>query len=170
MSEHPEAVTMKGAPKTLIGDLVRVGEAPPLVHLVANDLSEKTFADYQGKIVVVCSVPSLDTPVCDLEMQRFNKEAASLGENVAVLCVSLDLPFAQKRWCGAHGENIETLSDYKHHNFGERTGLLIKELGLLARCVFVIDKEGKVSYVQLVKEVAEEPNYDEVLEHVKSLS
>jgi thiol peroxidase len=124
------------------------------------------LSSFKGSKVIISVVPSLDTPVCDLQTRRFNQEASKLS-NVVVLTVSKDLPFAQKRWCGAAGANaVKTLSDYRG-SFGQDYGVLIKDLGLLARCIFVIDEEGKVTYVQLVKEVASEPDYEEVLKAVK---
>jgi len=167
MSERPEAITFKGNPMTLVGDEVKVGDAAPDATLVANDLSEKKISDFTDKTVILSTVPSLDTGVCATETKRFNDEAAKLGDDVVILTVSKDLPFAQKRWCGAENvDNVVTLSDYKHNTLGTAYGVHIKELGLLARCIFVI-KDGKVAYTQLVKEVAEEPDYDAVIEAAK---
>lgn len=169
MSERKGAITFKGNPMTLVGSEVKPGDNAPDFRLTANDMSDKTLADYKGKKVVLNVVPSLDTPVCDLQTRRFNQEAAKLGPDTLILTVSKDLPFAQKRWCAAAGaQNVVTLSDYKHQNFGQQYGLLIKELGLLARAVLVIDQQGKVKYVQLVKEVATEPNYDQALAQIKA--
>jgi len=166
MAERVGAITMKGNSLTLTGREIKVGDQAPDVTLVANDLSEVKLSSFKGKKVILSVVPSLDTPVCDLQTKRFNQQALEL-KGVAVLTVSKDLPFAQKRWCGAAGASaVKTLSDYRG-NFGETYGVLIKGLGLLARCIFVIDESGKVTYIQLVKEVASEPNYDEVLKAVK---
>jgi len=171
MVERRGAVTFKGTPMTLVGDEVQEGRKAPAFTLIANDLSEQRLSDYAGRSVVLVTVPSLDTPVCDKETRTFNERAGSLGRDVSVVTVSRDLPFAQKRWCGNAGiENVETLSDYKDHSFGKDYGLEIKELGLLARAVLVLDGEGKVRYKQLVEEVAEEPDYDAVLEAVRSAS
>jgi thiol peroxidase len=168
-SQRHGAVTFKGDPLTLVGDELKVGEAAPAFSLVANDLSAKTLADYAGKVAVIITVPSLDTPVCDTETRRFNEEAAALGDGVRVLAVSLDLPFAQKRWCGAAGvERVETLSDYKEGAFGPAYGLLIKELGLLARAVIVVDGSGAIRHFELVKEVTAEPDYDAALRAAKA--
>jgi thiol peroxidase len=168
MSERPGAVTMKGNPLTLVGNEVKTGDHAPDVTLVANDLSEVKISSFKGKKVILSVVPSLDTPVCDLQTKRFNQEASKLADTV-VLTVSKDLPFAQKRWCGSTGASaVKTLSDYRS-NFGETYGVLIKGLNLLARSVFVVDQNGKVRYTQLVKEVASEPNYDEVLNAVQSI-
>ena len=169
MSERNGAITFKGGPLTLVGPELAVGQAAPDFSLAGNDLSPKTLADYRGKVVVLVTVPSLDTPVCDTETRRFNEEASALGDGSVVLAVSVDLPFAQARWCGAAGvERVQTLSDYKDRRFGQDYGLFIKELGLLARAVIVIDKEGTIRHFELVKEVTEEPNYDAALEAAKA--
>lgn len=169
MSERKGAVTFKGNPLTLVGDAVSSGQPAPPFTLTANDLSDKSLNDYKGKIVVMATMPSLDTPVCDTEARRFNEEASNLGEDVSVLAVTMDLPFAQSRWCGAAGVNrVETLSDYKDRSFGPTYGLYIKELGLLARAVIVIDKQGRVAHHELVQEVAEEPDYDAAISAAKS--
>lgn len=166
MSERAGAVTMKGNPLTLVGTEIKPGAVAPDVTLVANDLSEVKLSSFKGKKVILSVVPSLDTPVCDLQTKRFNQEASNLN-NVAVLTVSKDLPFAQKRWCGAVGASaVKTLSDYRG-NFGEQYGVLIKGLNLLARAIFVLDEDGKVIYTQLVKEVATEPDYEAVLKAIR---
>ncbi len=166
MAERVGAITLKGNPLTLVGNEVKVGSTAPDATLVANDLSEVKLSSFKGKKIILSVVPSLDTPVCDTQTKRFNQEAAKLGD-VVILTISKDLPFAQKRWCGASGATaVKTLSDYRG-NFGEIYGVLIKGLALLARAIFVIDEHGKVIYTQLVKEVASEPNYDEVLKAVK---
>ncbi|MCS6860379.1 MAG: thiol peroxidase, partial [Abditibacteriales bacterium] len=140
MSERAGVVTFKGNPLTLLGNEVKVGDKAPDFKVVDNNLQAVTLADTAGATRIFVAVPSLDTPVCDAEARRFNEEAAKLGD-VKVYVVSLDLPFAQKRWCGAAGvENVQTLSDYQDRSFGENYGVLIKELKLLARSVFVVDK------------------------------
>ena len=170
MPERKGLVTMKGNPLTLAGNEVKAGDAAPDFVAVANDLSDVKFSSFRGKIVVLSSVPSLDTGVCDRETRRFNEEAAKLGDDVRVLTISMDLPFAQKRWCAAAGvERVTTLSDYREASFGRSYGVLIKELRLLARAVFIVDKDGIVKYVQLVPEVSKEPNYDEILTALKAL-
>ena len=132
--------------------------------------SRSQFSAFKGKVVIVSSVPSLDTPTCDMETRRFNTEAAGLGDNVVILTVSTDLPFAQKRWCGAAGvDKVKTLSDHRETAFGQSYGVLIKELRLLARAIFVLDKNGVVKYVQLVKEISQEPDYAAVIAAVKKL-
>ncbi|MDE5833638.1 MAG: thiol peroxidase [Desulfovibrio sp.] len=164
-------VTFQGATLHLEGTLPKVGDKAPGFVLTANDLSEKTLADYAGKPLVIASVPSLDTPVCDLESKRFNEEAAKYDGKVQFLIVSCDLPFAQARWSeAANINNLQTLSDYKTVDFGKNYGVLIKELRLLARAVFVIDAAGVIAYEQLVPEITNQPNFAAVLEAVKKLA
>lgn len=170
MPEVTTAVTMKGNPVTLIGNDVQVGQSAPDCTLIANDLSEFTLSSLKGKKVILSVVPSLDTAVCDLQTKRFNKEAANLGDDVAVVTVSMDLPFAQARWCGAtDSTQIQTLSDYRNAAFGEAYGVLIKDLRLLTRAIFVVDAEGVLQYKQIVSEITSEPNYDEVLDALKKI-
>lgn len=170
MSDNSHSITLHGNPLTLAGDPVQVGRPAPNVTLINNDLKPVSIADYRGKVVILSTVPSLDTPVCDLETRRFNQEAASLGDGVVILTVSMDLPFAQKRWCGAAGvERLVTLSDHREAALARAYGLLIQELRLLARAVTVLDREGVVRYHQLVREVAEEPDYAAALKAARSL-
>ena len=170
MTERNGLVTMGGKPVTLLGRELKVGDAAPDFTAVANDLSAVKLSQYRGKVVVISAVPSLDTPVCDVETRRFNTEASKLGPDVVILTVSMDLPFAQKRWCGAAGiDRVRTLSDHRDAAFATACGLLIKELRLLARAVLVVDKAGKVRYVELVEEVTQEPNYDAALAAAKKL-
>jgi len=170
MKERKGVVTMKGNPLTLIGNEVKVGDVAPDCTVTANDLSAVKLSSFRGKVCIISAVPSLDTSVCDIETRRFNQEAAGLGQDVRILTISMDLPFAQKRWCAAHDiEAVMTLSDYREASFGMAYGVLIKELRLLARAIFVVDRDGKVRYVQLVKEIATEPDYAAVLEAVKKL-
>lgn len=171
MTERAHAITLHGNPLTLAGDPVRMGHPAPDVTLLDNDLKPVKLSDFRGKVVIIAAVPSLDTPVCDMETRRFNTEAAGIGKDVAILTVSMDLPFAQKRWCGAAGvEQVKTLSDHKEAAFGQAFGLLIKELRLLGRAVLVLDREGVIRYYQLVKEVSEEPDYEAALGAVKELT
>jgi len=136
--------------------------------LLANDLSEVSLADLQAKTLLISVVPSLDTPICDLQTKRFNDEASKLPESVRVLAVSCDLPFAQVRWCGAAGANkIQALSDHRDVSFGRAYGVLIKELRLLARAIFVIAPDGKIQYAEYVKEVTEHPDYEKALNALK---
>lgn len=170
MQERSGLITMKGGPLTLVGPELAIGDVPLDVSLLDNDLKPVKLSSYKGKICVISSVPSLDTPVCDMQTRRFNSEAGNLGDDVAIVTVSMDLPFAQKRWCGAAGvDKVATLSDYRDAAFGEAYGVLIKELRLLARAIFILDREGALRYQQLVKEVSQEPDYEDVLEAVKKL-
>lgn len=170
MEERKGLVTMKGKPITLVGQAVKVGQKAPDFEVTANDLSPVKFSSFAGKVCIIASVPSLDTSVCDLETRKFNEKAAQLGSDVVVLTISMDLPFAQKRWCGAAGiKNVQTLSDYRDASFGNAYGVLIKDLRLLARTVFVVDKKGVVRYLQIVPEIAAEPDYDAVLKAVREL-
>lgn len=163
------AITFQGKPFHLEGALPKVGEKAPDFTLIANDLSPKTLADFAGKVLVLATVPSLDTPVCDLEMRHFNAEAAKLSDKCQIIAISCDLPFAQARWCGAAGAaNVCTLSDYMQNGFGKAYGVLIKELLLLARAVFVVDANGILTYEQLVPELTNQPDYAPVLEAVKN--
>ena len=171
IAEHPGKITMKGNPLTLLGPELKIGDTAPDVTLANNDLEPVSLSSYRGKICIVSSVPSLDTPVCDMETRRFNEEATALGDDVAIITVSMDLPFAQKRWCGAAGvDKVVTLSDYAEMSFGRAYGVLIKELKLLARAVFVLDRNGIIKYIQLVKEVSDEPAYQEILDAVGKLT
>jgi len=170
MQERGGVITFQGNPLTLLGAEPKVGDSAPDATLLANDLSPIQLSSYKGKVCVISVVPSLDTPVCDMQTRKFNEEAGNLGDNVAILTMSMDLPFAQARWCGAAGvDKVATLSDHRDAAFGEAFGVLIKELRLLARAVFVIDKDGTIQYIQLVKEVTEEPDYSAVLEAVGKL-
>ena len=170
MEERKGIITMKGEPLTLMGNEVRVGEPAPDFEVLANDLLPVNLSSFRGKVCIISSVPSLDTQVCDTMTRRFNQEAASLGEDVVVLTVSMDLPFAQKRWCGAAGvKNVQTLSDHRDASFGEAFGVLIKELRLLARAVFVVDKNGVIRYIQIVDELTTEPDYQAALSAVNEL-
>lgn len=171
MAERPGIITMKGNPLTLMGQEVHVDEQAPDFEVVANDLSPFKLSSLKGKVAIISSVPSLDTPTCNIETRWFNEEAAKLGSDVVILTISMDLPFAQKRWCGAAGvERVKTYSDHRDAAFGLAYGVLIKELRLLARAVFVVDKAGVLRYLQLVKELANEPNYNEVLQAVSKLT
>ncbi|MFH1091864.1 MAG: thiol peroxidase [Pseudomonadota bacterium] len=170
MTDRAGAVTFKGSPLTLTGQVVKVGDKAPDFSVLNNDLQPVKLSDYTGRVVVLASVPSLDTPVCDLETRRFNQEALSLSEDVVVLTISMDLPFAQKRWCGTNGvERVITLSDHREASFGLAYGLLIKELRLLARAVLVIDRTGMIRYFELVKELVNEPDYEAVLQAAQDL-
>ena len=164
MTERAGAVTFKGKPLTLVGTPLKVGDAAPDVELIGNDLAPVKLSSLNATPLVVVTVPSLDTPTCDTETRRFNQEATKLGDRAKVVVVSMDLPFAQKRWCGAAGvQNVLTLSDYRGGPFARASGLLIKELHLFARAILVFDTAGKLAYQQLVSEVSKEPDYAEAL-------
>lgn len=169
MQEHPNAITFLGGPLTLVGTPVSVGMKAPDFTLLDTDLNPVSLAAYAGKPFILSTVPSLDTPVCDMETRRFNQEAGKLGD-VPILTVSMDLPFAQKRWCAAAGvDNVITLSDHRDASLGVNYGLLIKELRLLARAVLVANTSHEIVYYELVKEVTHEPDYDGALNAAKAL-
>lgn len=171
MKERTGVVTFQGNPLTLLGDEIRSGDKAPDFETIGNDMAPVSFSSFRGKVCVISSVPSLDTPVCDIETRKFNEKAAGLAEDTVVLTISMDLPFAQKRWCGAAGvASVKTLSDHREGAFGLAYGVLIKELRLLSRAVFVVDRDGIVQYVQLVKEIANEPDYDAVWSAVRELT
>jgi len=170
MQERTGVFTFGGKPFTLIGPELKVGDTAPAVSLLANDLSPVQLSSYKGKTCVLSVVSSLDTGTCDIQTRKFNEAAGNLGENVVVLTISTDLPFAQARWCGAAGvDKVITLSDHRDVAFGEAFGVLIKELRLLARSIFVIDKDGVIQYIQRVREGSGEPDYNAVLEAVQKL-
>lgn len=171
MKERKNIITFQGNPLVLLGEEPKVGEKAPEFEVLDNNLSPFRLSSLAGKIRVICSVPSLDTPVCDMQTRRFNQEATALGQNVEILTVSMDLPFAQKRWCAATGvERVRTLSDHRDANFATAYGTLIKELRLLTRAVFVVDQDGILRHSQWVKEITQEPDYEEVLKQVRSLA
>jgi len=163
-------VTFKGNPTPLSGNEIKVGVVAPEFTLVANDLSEKHLSDYAGKIKIISIYPSIDTGVCATQNREFNKIAAGLGEDVVILSVSVDLPFAQTRFCAAEGiDKVVTLSDHRATDFGLKYGFVIDSLRLLARGVVVIDKNNVVQYVEYVPEVTTEPDYNAALAAVKTL-
>ena len=170
MQERNGLVTLQGNAVTLMGPELKAGDKAPDFSLLKNDMSPATLGDYAGKVIVLSVVPSLDTPVCDTQTRKFNEKASALGDDVVVLTVSVDLPFAQARWCGAAGvDRVITLSDHREAAFGAAYGLLIKGLRLLARAVLVVDRGGVIRYVQIVPEVATEPDYDAALAAVKNI-
>ena len=169
--ERTGVITFKGNPMTLLGPDVKPGDAAPEFTVVDNGLQPVTLGESKGKVRLITVVPSLDTPVCDTMTRKFNEQAAELPDDVVVYTVSLDLPFAQKRWCGNAGiEKVKTLSDYQERSFGQNYGVLIKELKLLARSVFVVDRNGTVAYREIVKEVTAEPDYEAALAVAKKLA
>ncbi len=168
--ERPNAVTFKGNPLTLIGKELQPGDPAPDATLVSQDLQPVRLSDYFGKILLISVVPSLDTGVCSAQTKRFNEEASRLPESVKVLTVSMDLPFAQKRFCGAENiDKIEVLSDHQEGNFGQAYGTLIKELRIESRAVFVVDPQGTIRYVEYVREITNHPDYDAALQAVRTL-
>jgi thiol peroxidase len=169
--ERTGVITMRGNPLTLIGPELKPGDKAPDFQCVAQDLSPVTLASSAGKARLLISVPSLDTPICSTETIRFNREVAGIGGNAQVYVISMDLPFAQKRFCGAENiANVQTISDHREASFGRAYGVLIKELRWLARAVFVVDAGGTIRYVQVVPEVAQEPNYDEALNALRAVA
>ena len=172
MSERENAVKFQGKPLTLTGNEIMEGDQAPDFTVVDTELNEKSLDDYKGKALLITSVPSLDTAVYEQETKRFNMEVGLLGSQVQALVISMDLPFAQARWVNEKDvKTVKTLSDYRYASFGENWGVLIKELRLLARVVFVVDKSGKVTYRQVVEEITTEPDYDAAIsalrEHIE---
>jgi thiol peroxidase len=168
--ERPGATTMRGKPLTLIGPELRVGEKAPDFEAVTDGLQSVNLEGTGHSVRIFSVVPSLDTPVCDAQTKRFNEEAAKLPE-VQIFTVSMDLPFAQKRWCGAYGvDKVKMLSDHRSGSFGEHYGTLIKDLRIESRAIFVLDKDNTIKHVEYVKEVAEHPNYDAALNTARSLA
>lgn len=167
--ERKGVITFKGNPLTLIGKEVKAGDAAPDFKAVGAGLSEVTLASSKGKTRLISVVPSLDTPVCEMQTKRFNEEASKLPSDVSVITISMDLPFAQGRFCTAnHADKITTLSDHRDASFGKNYGVLIKELRLLARAIFIVGSDDKVQYVEYVKEVTQHPDYDKALNFLKT--
>lgn len=168
--ERPNAVTFLGNPLTLVGKELKSGDQAPDATLVKRDLSTVKLSDYFGKVLLISVVPSLDTGVCSAQTKRFNEEASQLPDSVRVLTVSMDLPFAQKRFCSAENiDKIEVLSDHREASFGQSYGTLVKELRIESRAVFVIDPQGVIRYVEYVPEITNHPNYDAALQAVRAL-
>jgi thiol peroxidase len=163
-------ITFSGNPLTLEGEDRSLGSKAPNFTALNPNLELKSLSDFADKVIVISSVPSLDTPVCDAQTRRFNQEVDAFGDDVVVLTLSMDLPFAQKRWCGAAGiERVHTLSDHRDASFGMHYGLLIDELRLLARAVIVVDRDGIIRYKEIVSELTQEPNYEQVLSEIRGL-
>jgi thioredoxin-dependent peroxiredoxin len=168
--ERPGATTLKGNPLTLIGPELKAGDKAPDFDAVDNGLKAVTLAATGNGVRIFSVVPSLDTPVCDAQTKRFNEEAGKLPD-LSIYTFSMDLPFAQKRWCGAFGvDRVKMVSDHKSGSFGEHYGTLIKELRILSRAIFIVDKDNVVRYAEYVKEVGEHPNYEAALAAAKRLS
>src|SRR6266513_4705216 len=170
MPERTGATTMRGNPLTLVGPELKPGDTAPDFSLVDGSMKPVTLKDTGNHVRIISVVPSLDTPVCDAQTKRFNEEAAKLP-GVDIITVSMDLPFAQKRWCGAFGvDKVKMLSDHRDASFGTHYGTLIKELRIESRAIFVLDRSNTVRHVEYVKEVAEHPNYDAALSAARSAS
>ena len=168
--ERAGATTLRGNPMTLIGPELKLGDAAPDFDVVNDSLQKVTLGSTGNKVRVFSVVPSLDTPVCDAQTKRFNEEAAKLA-GVDIYTVSMDLPFAQKRWCGAFGiDHVKMLSDHRNGSFGEHYGTLIKELRIESRAIFVVDADNKLRHVEYVKEVADHPNYEAAMSVVRELA
>ena len=164
-------ITFKGKPITLVGTQVQVGDKSPDFEVIATDLSPVNGTEFHGKVCIFSAVPSLDTSVCSTETRRFNDEARKLGPEVAVATISMDLPFAQKRWANEHKvDQLKLLSDHRQASFGQAFGVLIQDMRLLARAVFVIDRDGTVRYIQLVEDVTHEPDYDSAISAARQLA
>lgn len=163
-------VTLKGNALTLGGEEIKPGHDAPDFKVLSSDMQEKDLASFGNKVKLIASVPSLDTPICDLEIKRFNDEAANTSKNVVILFFSMDLPFAQKRFCQAYDiKKVKTLSDHREAVFGLNYGVLIKELRLLSRAIFVVDKNNKVAYVEYVKALESHPDYEKALTALKKV-
>jgi len=170
MKERTGITTMKGIPLTLVGDEVKVGDRAPDFVVIDNNMAPFSFSSLKGKTVVISAVPSLDTPVCDKETRHFNDEAAHISEDVEIITISMDLPFAQKRWCAAAGvERVKTYSDHRDADFSTKYGVLTKETRLLARAVFVVDREGIIRHIEILDDISKEPHYDTVLSAVAKI-
>lgn len=170
MAESNQNITFKGEKVAIGGSEVKVGDIVPDFTVVANDLSDLNINAFADKVVIISSVPSIDTAVCQVQTKRFNEEATNLSDDIVVLTISTDLPFAQKRWCGAEGvENVVTASDYKYRTFRENFGVIWEGPQLLARAVFVVAKDGKIAHVDYADDITSEPDYDKALEAAKAL-
>lgn len=167
--ERKGVFNFAGSDVTLVGPELKPGDRAPDFQVTANDLSQKSLRDFLGQALVISVVPSLDTGVCDAQTRKFNETAGELS-GLKVLTVSCDLPFAQKRWCGAAGvENVVTLSDHRDVSFGQAYGVLIREHRLLARAVFVVDPSGMITYVEYVPAAGQHPNYDAAIAAAQKL-
>ena len=168
MNSNKEIVTKAGEKITLLGDQIKIGDKAPNCSLINKDGKEVKLSDFKGKVVVINVYPSIDTPVCALQVKHFNKTASKIGKDVEIIGVSKDLPFALSRFCAAEGiERVTTLSDYKDGDFGIKYGFLIEELMLLARGIIIVDREGVVTYVEYVKDIIDEPDYDNAIEQIR---
>ncbi len=169
MATSNSAITFKGQPIEVTGNELKVGDSLPDFVLIGTDMADITVNSFPNKVLVISSIPSVDTPICSIQTKRFNQEVDALGDSAVVLTVSRDLPFAQKRWCGAEGvERVVCASDYKHRVFGEAFGVEMPSLGILARAIFVADPSGKITYIEYVDEIGQEPDYDAALAAAKA--
>ena len=168
--ERKGVITIKGNLLTIVGNELKVGDKAPDFTVLDADLKEVTLRDFLGKVKLISVTPSLDTPVCDMQARRFNQEAAKLPEDVVILNISMDLPFAISRFCTNAGiERVKAYSDHRDASFGKAYGILIKELRLLARSIFIIDKDDTIRYIQIVSEVTEHPDYDRAIEETRKI-
>ena len=169
--ERKGIVTIHGNPLTLLGPDLKVGDKAPEFTVLDSDLKEVRLKDFEGKVKVISVTPSLDTPVCDIQARRFNQEAAGFSADVAVLNISMDLPFAIARFCNAAGiDKVKTLSDHRDASFGNAYGVLIKELRLLARSIFVLDSDNIIRHKEIVSEVTNHPDYDSVVALIRKMT
>jgi len=171
MNERTGLITMKGNGLTLLGDAVTLGNPAPDFTILDQELQPVDQSILKDKVTILVTVPSVDTPVCDTEVRRFSEEAKKLDPAIQIVTISMDLPFAQQRWCVASSvDNVKVYSDFNGASFGTNYGVLIKEIRLLARAIFIVDKSGKIQYQQLVPEVTDEPDYGAVLMAAKELA
>ena len=170
MEERKGLVSMKGEPLVLVGTELKVGDRMPDCTVVDKNLEPVKLSFFRGKVCIISSIPSLDTSVCDIMTRKFNEEVVSLGKEVVVLAISMDLPFAQDRWCiAADVKNVNVFSDHRDTSFGRAFGVLIKDLRLLARAVFIADREGIIRYIEIVNEITHEPDYEAALEAARKV-
>jgi thiol peroxidase len=170
MHERTGVTAIDGNPLTLIGPELKTGDRAPDFSVVDNEMNTVSLNDFKSKLLIISAVPSLDTPVCDIETQKFNSKASALGDDIQILTISMDLPFAQKRWCGANNiDKVITLSDHRQASFGNAFGVLIKELRLLARAVFVLDEKRIIQKIVILDDVTKEPDYEDIIQSVKNL-
>lgn len=168
--ERKDLVSFKGTPLTLVGNVLNIGDKAPDFVVLDNDLNITGLKKFQGKIKIISVTPSLDTPVCDMQARRFNEEASKLSSGIVILNISMDLPFALSRFCVTAGiDKVRTFSDHRESSFGNAYGVMIKELRLLARSIFVIDKEDIIRYIEIVPEVTEQPDYEKAIEAAKKI-
>ncbi len=168
--ERKNIITFQGKPLTLVGPELKVGDNAPDFIVLDNELKETGLKDFKGKIKLISTTPSLDTPVCDMQARRFNQEAAKLPDDVVVMNISMDLPFAISRFCATTGiDKIKTFSDHRDASFGNSYGILIKELRLLARSIFIIDKDDVIRYFEIVPEITNHPDYERAVQEVKNI-